>query len=376
MLETLLQSPLTQLVLLVIASAAARRLFLREGESVTASGAIAMAIGIFVLGALQQLPFHSPLITQLLTLEGLIIWAYIAASYVASYAQGTFHTHTDDPVGCFAIGTWVAGTAVLARLVAIALPDWRPVGALLGLLAVSIWLWYLLVITRRYGVILAHPADHRATGRILLATVSTQSVVLLAQQVLPNHLPPPVALALILVGYLFYALGLALIVRRYLRQPGWRIADDWDNTNCILHGAMSITGLAALETGALPLGIIALTWVWVILMFVGVEAVEVVRLITRVRAYGWRKGVFTYHVSQWARNFTFGMLYAFTLRLGVAGGVSGAGLGGLNGLQNAIVAGGQYIVLVLLVIELVLFLLKNVDWERWPASALAGAVAR
>lgn len=376
MLETVLNSPLVQLVLLAIVSAAARRLFLRHGESVTASGAIAMAIGIFILGALQQLPFHSPLVTQLLTLEGLIVWAYIAASYVASYAQGTFHTHTDDPVGCFAIGTWVAGTAVLARLLAIVLPDWRPVGALLGLLAVSIWLWYLLVITRRYGVIMAHPADHRATGRILLATVSTQSVVLLAQQVLPDHLPPLVARGLILLGYLFYALGLALIVRRYLRQPGWRLTDDWDNTNCILHGAMSITGLAALETGALPGGVIALTWVWVMLMFIGVEAVEVARLIARVRAFGWRKGVFTYHVSQWARNFTFGMLYAFTLRLAVAGGLSGAGLGALTGLQDGIVAVGQYVVLILLAIELVLFLLKNVDWERWPASAVAGAVAR
>jgi hypothetical protein len=139
---------------------------------------------------------------------------------------------------------------------------------------------------------------------------------------------------------------------------------------------MSITGLAALETGALPGGVIALTWVWVMLMFIGVEAVEVARLIARVHAFGWRKGVFTYHVSQWARNFTFGMLYAFTLRLAVAGGLSGAGLGALTGLQDGIVAVGQYVVLILLAIELVLFLLKNVDWERWPASAVAGAVAR
>jgi hypothetical protein len=236
----------------------------------------------------------------------------------------------------------------------------------MALLAVSIWLWYLLVILRQYGVILALPTRHRATGRILLATVSTQSVVLLAQQLLQDRFPREAALALIFLGYFFYGLGLILIVRRYLRQPGWRLAEDWDNTNCILHGAMSITGLAALETAVLPAGVIAATWVWVLVLFLGVELIEAARLVARVRAYGWRRGVLTYHVSQWARNFTFGMFYAFTLRLQATPGIlDETGLTGLRGLQNGITAWGQYVVLILLLIEVALFLAKNVDLGRW-----------
>jgi hypothetical protein len=42
---------------------------------------------------------------------------------------------------------------------------------------------------------------------------------------------------------------------------------------------------------------------------------EVIRLGLRVHAHGWRRAVIIYHPAQWARNFTFGMFYAFTLAL-------------------------------------------------------------
>ena len=371
MIQTLLESPWLELLLLAVLSAGGRRLFLRRGESSTASGAIAMAIGIFVLGALQHLPLPVAGVTRLLALEGFIIWAFIAASYVASYFRGVFHTHTADPVGAFAVGTWVAGTAVLGRLILIVLPEWRAVGAGLAALTLVIWLWYLMVIIRRYGRIFADPLRHPATGRILLATVSTQAVVLVAQEWFKAALPGPPALALILLGYVFYGLGVFLIARRYLLDRTWRLRDDWDNTNCILHGAMSISGLAAVETGLLPPEVIALTWVWVLVMFVGVELIELARLVARVRAYGWRQGIFTYHVSQWSRNFTFGMFYVFTLRLFAHPTIMDSlGLGALRGLQAGIIAWDQYVVLILLVIELALFLSKNLDFPRRHPQAL------
>lgn len=371
LIPSLLDSPLIQLLVLAAISAAGRGLFLRRGESATASGAIAMAIGIFVLGALQHLPGPVALVTRLLTLAGLIVWVYIAASYVASYYRGTFHTHTMDPVGCFAIGTWVAGTAVLARLLVIVLPEWYLLALGMGLLALLIWLWYLLVISRRYGIIIADPQQHRATGRILLATVSTQSLVLLAQELFQAALPRPLTQALLILGYLFYGVGVVLIARRYLLQPGWRLRDDWDNTNCILHGALSITGLAAIQTAALPPALIMGTWLGALVMFVGVELIEVGRGVARVRAYGWRQGVLTYHVSQWARNFTFGMFYAFTVRVYATPQIMAAlDLGDLRGLLGGIVAGGQYVVLLLLLVEVALFISKNVDLRRRRPVAL------
>ncbi|HET7081758.1 MAG TPA: hypothetical protein VFM49_30385 [Chloroflexia bacterium] len=378
MVPALLESPFVQLLLLGVASAAVRHFLLRRGESATASGAIAMAIGIFVLGALQHMPFPVAALTQILTLTGLIVWAYIAASYVRSYFRGTFHNHTDDPVGGFAVGTWVAGTAVLARLVVIVLPAWRPLGLALAALTLVVWLWYLTLIDRRYRIILSSPTPLHITGRILLATVSTQSLVLLIEQLFPGQVPDPLAASLISLGYGFYGLGFVLIVQRYLRRPGWRLADDWDNTNCILHGAMSITVLAALESRALPDPVIIASWLWAAALFVIVEVIEIARLVARVRAYGWRRGLAVYQVSQWARNFTFGMFYAATARLQVLGAAAGLGLAGLPALQAAIVAWGQYVVLILLIIEISLFMSQNAGPRLQklfaPAPSMTGVV--
>lgn len=353
-------SPITQLIILATLSAAARALFMREGSSPTASGAIAMAIGIFVLGVLQQLPFSTQRLTQLLTIEGLIVWAFIVVSYVCSYQRGAFHQHTEDPVGCFAIGTWVAGTAVLCRLADMVLPQWRPLTLALAILTVLIWLWFLSLIGGKLLLILSHPADLKVTGIILLAVVSTQSVVLMAEQLFPQQTPNWLVLFLIYLGYVFYAIGLLLILRRYTTQPGWRLTEDWDNTNCILHGAMSISGLAALESRVIADGLIVATWVWVTIVFVVIEAVELARLYARVRAYGWQRGLFSYAVSQWARNFTFGMFYVFNLRLYRSLGVAGSESASLAAVQGFIVAYGQYVVLLLLLFELALFASRNI----------------
>jgi hypothetical protein len=81
-----------------------------------------MAIGIFALAALQRMPFPAHLATQFFALAMLIVWTYLALHYVACAMHGTMHRHSGDPVHSFAIGTWVAGTAVAAELV---LLGWR-----------------------------------------------------------------------------------------------------------------------------------------------------------------------------------------------------------------------------------------------------------
>src|SRR5699024_4478752 len=79
-----------------------------------------------------------------------------------------------------------------------------------------------------------------------------------------------------------------------------------------IHGAMSITGLAATVTGAIPVYWITVIWGWVVVWFMIVETIECLRLVYRVRSYGVVKGFGEYHATQWSRIFTFGMLYAFT----------------------------------------------------------------
>ena len=164
------------------------------------------------------------------------------------------------------------------------------------------------------------------------------------------------------------AVGATLVLRRYLGQRGWRLADDWENPNCILHGAMSITGLAAVMSGALPLLVCYGTWLYTAAMFALVEAVELARLAQRWRRYGWRRGLCVYHVSQWSRNFTFGMFYAFTLAF--AGSFGAADIApAVRAAQAIVLTHGPYLVLALLLIEVALF-----AWAQLPPDRRARIV--
>jgi hypothetical protein len=91
-------------------------------------------------------------------------------------------------------------------------------------------------------------------------------------------------------------------------------------------------------------------WLYVALVFVAVEGIEALRLWLRVREYGWRAGVGVYDVSQWARNFTFGMFYAFTAAA-LERFAPGADPAWLVGMQRAVAAVGPWVVLALLLIE-------------------------
>lgn len=343
---------LAQLAILTLVAWGVRRKWLRPAPSQTAAGAIVMACGIFVMAAAQNIPAPLQPAVQLISVGLLVVWGFIAASFATSAVQGRLASHTGKPVDAFAVGTWVAGTAVMARVLLLGVPAWRELAVFLCVLAFVLWLGYLKLVWRGFRAILASPARLNVTGRILLATVSTQSIVLLAWHLWPDagRLRVP-ATALIVAGYLLYGLGLVLIVQRYRRSARWNLADDWDNTNCIVHGAMSITGLAVAYTGLLPAGIGTGTWLYVLLMLLFVEAVEVARLLQRVRARGVRAGALTYHVSQWSRNFTFGMFYAFTQAQAPSLATTPA-LAGLMPLVNGILAAGPLIVLAFLLVEL------------------------
>ena len=151
-----------------------------------------------------------------------------------------------------------------------------------------------------------------------------------------------------------YAIGLGLILRRYVGGETWRLADDWDNTNCILHGALSISGLAAVVSDHFSAQALLVFWLIVVAAFVIVEAIEVLRLFVRVNALGWRRGLFVYDVSQWARNFTFGMFYAFTLAF--AERVPSLASQSVEALRRTILSSGQYVVLFLLLAETAMML--------------------
>lgn len=251
--------------------------------------------------------------------------------------------------------------------------DWSmTVEALLGLIALLLWVWYIRLVIEGFKAMHACHVRLQTRGVILLSTVSTQSLALIASD-LAYHPPifhlltedvsrvlfAGIATLLIILGTGFYIISMVLIVQRYWRQQDWTLVNDWDNTNCILHGAMSITGLAAVLSGTIPILICLLIWLYVLTMFILVELIECVRAFLRIKALGWREGIFTYHVSQWARNFTFGMFYAFTWAF--IQHYETYLMPQLDGLFHWILAYGPYIVLFFLLIEIGLYLQAHID---------------
>lgn len=367
-----LASPVVQLLLLAAASAVVRWALPLPSDLPVAAPAAVMAVGIFALGPLPQLPFPGRQVGQLITLELLIVGAYMGGVFGASFLRGTHARYTKDPLACFAIGTWVAGLVVLERLVAAYLPPgWGYLLPVFGVLAATTWCGYMWITARSYPALLESATRRHVTGRILLTTVSVQAIVILGAGLPAGQVPQWLNTSLIILGLVLYMAGAALIAWRYLSNSGWTLAAHWDNTNCILHGALSISGLAAVVTRALPGLAIELIWIFAACMLIAVEAVEAVRAWFRVVEYGWRYGVFTYHVSQWSRNFTFGMFYTFTLALWSASSSGNARFTWLAPLQDAVISWGQYVVLLFLLVEVALFLLYVLGARRRPRRAVS-----
>lgn len=96
-----------------------------------------------------------------------------------------------------------------------------------------------------------------------------------------------------------------------------------------------------------------LLFVWFIAfsLFIFVEFLEILRGISRIKMYGIVEGIFNYHISQWSRNFTFGMLYYFTFNL-IHYGDRNTDLN----FQIAIMKALGWIVVILLIVEIVLWI--------------------
>ncbi|MCO6441600.1 MAG: hypothetical protein J5I81_11035 [Nitrococcus mobilis] len=365
--------PIVYLVILIVLAAVVRLTIMHNRPTPTAGGGIVMAIGIFGLAALQRIPALAAFLNEPLALLLSVIWLFTGAAYLIDFFKGTLHVHTESPIGRFGIGTWVAGTAVLARMEMVGVEDWSmTVEAMLGFIALLLWIWYIPLALEGFKAMRACHERLQTRGVILLSTVSTQSLALIAADLAYSAPLIPwfdpgvwrvlfagVATVLIVLGTGFYIVGVGLILQRYWRQKNWTLVHDWDNTNCILHGAMSITGLAAVLSGTIPILICLLIWLYVFTMFILVELIEVARAYLRIKALGWQEGVFTYHVSQWARNFTFGMYYAFTWAF--IQHFETYLVSPLAGLFHWILTYGQYFVLLFLLIEIGLYLRDHID---------------
>lgn len=278
-----------------------------------ASGAIIMANGIFLIGAVKEFSFLNQQIGVYLAFLLLIAWVVIYTKLSIQFFYRDFLIpFLKHPVNSFAIGTWIAGVSVLCNVFLKYFPSILPITQAMGILNTFLFLFFLINCIYNFKQLIFDYQYFPVHGVVLLSTVGTQSIIVLLNNVF-FELPKVLSSLVIILGIIFYIIGIALITKRYFSQKGWTLADDWANTNCIIHGALSITGLAIVSSNTFSTKFTIILWLIIFSLIIFVEILEILRAMKRIQAYGWKKGIFSYHVTQWSRNFTFGMFYAFTL---------------------------------------------------------------
>ena len=341
--------------LLAVLFLAIRVLFLKNISSPTASGAIVMANGIFINGAIVEFPLIDGLAHSFALILFLLL-LFIATSYLADVVRGrAFEAHFAHLVGRFAVGTWIAGTSVCGVALCLRLPDWKPLVQLMVIGNLGLWLYFVYRVTGSFVRFFLDGSRQKVHGVLFLSTVSTQSLVIVWKAAFgDSSIYRLVAPWAIMLGVAFYFVSFFLIVRRYWREVGdFDLDRDWFNTNCITHGAMSITGLASTVCGAIPAGFTLMIWLWAISWFFLIEAVEIARAVKRVSVYGFAEGILVYDPTQWSRNFTFGMLYAFTRNFDLTQSVSAGSF--LPVFRQAFLDSLAWVVLLFLLVEIYIF---------------------
>ncbi|WP_058949967.1 hypothetical protein [Oceanobacillus picturae] len=323
-----------------------------------AAGTIVMAIGIFLFSAMDAFGLQEGLrivLVMAFFMLGMVIYTLLT---VQIFRKGFFYSFIHNPVNSFLVGSWIAGIAIICDVVMKYFPKFYLITQLIAVINSLIWICFVILCIYHFKQLFKKYHVYTIHGVLLLSAVATQSVVISWFQAF-SRVPLPLVVFMVSLGFSFYVVGVVFISLCYIAST-WTLADDWANTNCILHGALSITGLALVFSQFLSSSFMTVFWVIVFIIFIFVEGIEIGRAISRITKYGWKKGIFTYHISQWSRNFTFGMFYAFTLALHSA--LSEGSL--LYRLQSVFLQVWAWVVLGLLVVEIVLWVGARFQREK------------
>jgi hypothetical protein len=317
----------------------------------TAAMAVVMAFGIIIQGVLFRFfgqDFFYSSVGKTLTIVTVSLWIGYITSFVISFTKKIFSTmHFADPNNRFTIGTWIAATSICGILLYEQFPILAIyIKALFFLNAVG-WVLYCGVSCKTFITLNSSSHKNNIHGVVLLPTVATQSIVVFMNILFSGALNA-INLILIVMGACFYLCSCYFIVRRYLLTT-WSIEDNWNNTNCIFHGAISITGLATIMSNTIKPSISLFIWIGAVTVFVIVEVIECYRLYKRIKLYGLKRGAFIFDISQWSRIFTFAMLYTFTSYIE-------PNQMGVLYVQKFIIIFGSWFILALLFMELTLFI--------------------
>jgi len=318
----------------------------------TVSGAIVMALGVFSLNVGPHFG-QSTAWYKILAIFTATIWAFCMVSYIISVFTGNFKKlHYENLIGRFRIGTWVASTSVTVIIISNYFPMFHRMILPLVIMNTLLWLGFFVISIKSIIHIWQGKIDVNVNGILLLTTVSTQSLVLMYNNVWHDFSSYMyINTTLIGLGFIFYTLSSILIVKRYMLSA-WSLVNDWKAPNCIIHGALSIIGSGAVISQTFSYNQLLLLWIIVLLTFVIHEIVEIIRGTRRIKTYGWKEGVAVYHPSQWSRIFTFCMFYTFTLKFNANFDIQTSWIA-LS--QQLILDYGKWVIASLLLIEIGLF---------------------
>jgi hypothetical protein len=281
------------------------------GPDLAGSPAIVMAMGIFLLYAARFLLdalFDVELVNGIVWSGAILLGmfsGYLAMLFIVQLKKD--HTVLwDYSPNFFRIGTWVAGTNVLARV----LQPLSPIAStVLSVAGWILWLLYMLWLLRTALRIRPH---EMINGTAFLTTVATQSVVLNILGLWTEHndilllgLLVLNALGIVLYCVFFYSIWIVRGVKLQIAH--------WVPQNNITHGALSISLLAAEMIVARtvtpsPLLLTAIDAIWVVdaVLFLVIAVTELWLAVSGV------KSLLSFQVSNYARNFTYGMFFACT----------------------------------------------------------------
>lgn len=318
----------------------------------TTSGSIVMAMGILFAGIISTMPFFTTTMGQGLVIVLSSIYGIIISRFLLDLKKKIFfENHLKDPINSFTIGTWVAATSIIVLNIHYFSTRFVIESWVLYSIALIIWCVYLGIVVRNYIVIMRDPTYlKKVQGAILLPSVATQSLVIVGTTLFKTDLPVEVELGMVGIGFILYMVSIILMILSFTKRTINYTILNWENTNCIIHGALSSAGFVlCLNNSSLGKWLVYY-WLFVSVIVLLVEWFELSRSIMRIKNLGIEKGIFVYHPSQWSRNFTLGMYVNFTNHL--------PNITLFESVRSTVVTVGKYLVFILFVVEVLLYM-KN-----------------
>lgn len=305
--------------------------------------AMVMTLGILNFGVLE-LPQNHSIFNELLFYVTFLLWGTFWFHILVCVWKKTFiQKHTAQSTNRFTIGTWVAGNSIMTVLNHHMFDSHHGWVVFMGAMNLGLWMAFIVmsIVTLGKGI-----TEWRATslhGNLFLTTVSSQSIAIMLLTIFPQT-PTLLIITIIVIGLIFYAISFLFVTTHFSFT-------NWNATNCIFHGALSISGVTLVLSGLWPMADLVTLWLITLIVFIIIETIEIMVLVKKLSSENPIQVLFSSNISHWSRLFTFCMFFTFTHLLTFPASVMGDGIDILLTALSAII-------FTLLILELIAILIS------------------